>query len=103
MLNVYSGCCGRYFTIAMIPQVQVAATNIASYFANEVSKDEVVNEGIRDENNNKVEGMSNGKFMPLDEKITDQGLLYILKNYMWRMHVYLFIIELKSRWNSNAI
>ena len=81
------------FTIGMIPQVQVAATNIASYFANEVSKDEVVNEGIKDENNNKVEGMSNGKFMPLDEKITDQGLLYILKNYMWQMHVYLFIIE----------
>ncbi|UOB76569.1 DUF4179 domain-containing protein [Bacillus sp. ZJS3] len=62
------------FTIAMIPQVQVAATNIASYFANEVSNDEVVNEGIRDDNNNKVEGMSNGKFMPLDEKITDQGI-----------------------------
>ena len=78
----------------MIPQVQVAATNIASYFANEVSKDEVVNEGIKDENNNKVEGMSNGKFMPLDEKITDRGdYCTFKKNYMWQMHVYLFIIE----------
>ncbi|MBE7103545.1 DUF4179 domain-containing protein [Bacillus cereus] len=62
------------FTTAMIPQVQVAATNIASYFANEVSNDKVINEGIRDENGKKQEGMLNGQFIPIDEKITEQGI-----------------------------
>ncbi|MBY5232570.1 membrane protein, partial [Bacillus paranthracis] len=62
------------FTIAMIPQVQVAATNIASYFANEVLNDTVVNEGSKDENGVQQEGMLNGQFIPIDEKITDQGI-----------------------------
>ncbi|HDR4424307.1 TPA: DUF4179 domain-containing protein [Bacillus cereus] len=62
------------FTIAMIPQVQVAATNIASYFANEVLNDAVVNEGSKDENGVQQEGMLNGQFIPIDEKITDQGI-----------------------------
>lgn len=62
------------FTIAMIPQVQVAATNIASYFANEVLNDTVVNKGSKDENGVQQEGMLNGQFIPIDEKITDQGI-----------------------------
>ena len=62
------------FTIAMIPQVQVAATNIASYFANEVLNDTVVNKESKDENGVQQEGMLNGQFIPIDEKITDQGI-----------------------------
>ncbi|PGL28160.1 hypothetical protein CN941_29600 [Bacillus cereus] len=62
------------FATAMIPQVQVAATNIASYFANEVSNDNVVNEGMTDENGVKQEGMLNGQYIPIDEKITDQDI-----------------------------
>jgi hypothetical protein len=59
---------------AMIPQVQVAATNIASYFSNEVSNDKVVNEGIQDENGVTQDMMKNGQYIPIDEKITDQGI-----------------------------
>ncbi|HDR4909512.1 TPA: DUF4179 domain-containing protein [Bacillus cereus] len=62
------------FTTAMIPQVQVAATNVASYFSNEVSNDKVVNEGSRDENGITQDRMKNGQFIPIDEKITDQGV-----------------------------
>ncbi|WP_242239576.1 DUF4179 domain-containing protein [Bacillus cereus group sp. BfR-BA-01309] len=62
------------FTTAMIPQVQVAATNIASYFVNEVLNDAVVNEGSKDENGVQQEGMLKGQFIPIDEKITDQGI-----------------------------
>ncbi|MES5894031.1 DUF4179 domain-containing protein [Bacillus cereus group sp. RP43] len=62
------------FATAMIPQVQVAATNIASYLANEVSNDNVVNEGMTDENGVKQEGMLNGQYIPIDEKITDQDI-----------------------------
>ncbi|MGG0301588.1 DUF4179 domain-containing protein [Bacillus albus] len=61
-------------TISMIPQVQVAATNIASYFANEVLNDTVVNEGSKDENGVQQEGMLGGQFIPIDEKITDQEI-----------------------------
>lgn len=62
------------FTTAMIPQVQVAATNVASYFSNEVSNDKVVNEGSRDENGITQDRMKNGQFIPIDEKIIDQGV-----------------------------
>lgn len=62
------------FTTAMIPQVQVAATNVVSYFSNEVTNDKVVNEGITDENGVTQDMMKNGQFIPLDEKITDQGV-----------------------------
>ncbi|MGE6504034.1 DUF4179 domain-containing protein [Bacillus wiedmannii] len=62
------------FTTAMIPQVQVAATNVASYFSNEVSNDKVVNEGMKDENGVTQDMMKNGQYIPIDEKITDQGL-----------------------------
>ncbi|PGZ12564.1 MULTISPECIES: DUF4179 domain-containing protein [Bacillus cereus group] len=67
------------FTTAMIPQVQVAATNVASYFSNEVANDKVVNEGIKDENSVTQDMMKNGQFIPLDEKITDQGVTIHLK------------------------
>ncbi|CAM4293947.1 membrane protein [Bacillus manliponensis] len=62
------------FATAMIPQVQVAATNLASYFMNEVANDKVVNEGITDENGVTLDMTKNGHFLPLDEKITDQGI-----------------------------
>ncbi|OUA88668.1 DUF4179 domain-containing protein [Bacillus thuringiensis] len=62
------------FTTAMIPQVRVAATNVASYFSNEVSNDEVVNEGMQDENGVTQDMMKNGQYIPIDEKITDQGV-----------------------------
>ncbi|HDR7992787.1 TPA: DUF4179 domain-containing protein [Bacillus cereus] len=62
------------FTTAMIPQVQVAATNVASYFSNEISNDKVVNEGMKDENGVTQDMMKNGHYIPIDEKITDQGL-----------------------------
>ncbi|MRC29461.1 DUF4179 domain-containing protein [Bacillus cereus] len=62
------------FTTAMIPQVQVAATNVASYFSNEVSNDKVINEGSRDENGITQDRMKNGQFIPIDEKITNQGV-----------------------------
>ncbi|KEK24893.1 DUF4179 domain-containing protein [Bacillus gaemokensis] len=61
-------------TTAMIPQVQVAATNVASYFSNEVANDKVVNEGIKDENGVTQDMMKNGQFLPIDEKITDQEI-----------------------------
>ncbi|ADE72363.1 MULTISPECIES: DUF4179 domain-containing protein [Priestia] len=62
------------FTTAMIPQVQVAATNVASYFSNEISNDKVVNEGIHDENGVTQDMMKDGQFIPIDKKITDQGV-----------------------------
>ncbi|MEC2479253.1 DUF4179 domain-containing protein, partial [Bacillus cereus] len=62
------------FTTAMIPQVQVAATNVASYFSNAITNDKVVNEGIQDENGVTQDTMKNGKYIPIDEKITDQGI-----------------------------
>ncbi|MDA2385729.1 DUF4179 domain-containing protein [Bacillus cereus] len=62
------------FTIAMIPQVQVAATNVASYFSDAVTNDKVVNEGGTDKNGVTIDGMKNGKYIPIDEKITDQGI-----------------------------
>ncbi|MGN4561966.1 DUF4179 domain-containing protein [Bacillus cereus group sp. MYBK5-2] len=62
------------FTTAMIPQVQVAATNVASYFSNEVSNDKVVNEGMKDENGVTQDMMKNSQYIPIDEKITDQGV-----------------------------
>ncbi|WP_068791760.1 DUF4179 domain-containing protein [Brevibacillus laterosporus] len=62
------------FTIAMIPQVRVVATNVASYFSNEILNDKVVNEGIQDENGVTQDMMKNGQFIPIDEKITDQGV-----------------------------
>ncbi|AWC34748.1 MULTISPECIES: DUF4179 domain-containing protein [Bacillus cereus group] len=62
------------FTTAMIPQIQVAATNVASYFSDAVTNDKVVNEGIKDENGVTQDMMKNGKYIPMDEKITDQGI-----------------------------
>ncbi|HDR6267441.1 TPA: DUF4179 domain-containing protein [Bacillus cereus] len=67
------------FTTAMIPQVQVAATNVASYFSDAITNDKVVNEGIRDENGVVQDMMKNGKYIPIDEKITDQGITVHLK------------------------
>ncbi|PQZ56680.1 hypothetical protein CQZ94_12040 [Bacillus sp. MYb209] len=58
------------FTTAMVPQVRVAATNVASYFSNAISNDTIIYEG-RD--------VENGQFIPLDEKITDQGVTVNLK------------------------
>lgn len=66
-------------TTAMIPQVQAVASQIASYFSNEVLDDTVVNEGIRDENGVQQEGMTNGEFIPINEKITDQGITVHVK------------------------
>ena len=63
----------------MIPQVQVAATNVASYFSNAITNDKVVNEGIKDENGITQDMMKNGKYIPIDEKITDQGITVHLK------------------------
>lgn len=62
------------FTTAMIPQVQVAATNAASYFSNEIINDKVVNEGIRDKNGVTQDMMKNGQYISIDEKITDQDI-----------------------------
>ncbi|MEC5239579.1 DUF4179 domain-containing protein [Bacillus sp. FSL R9-9530] len=62
------------FTTAMIPQVQVAATNVASYFSDAITNDKVVNEGIQDENGVTQDMMKNGEYIPIDEKITDQGI-----------------------------
>ncbi|HHP5604576.1 TPA: DUF4179 domain-containing protein [Bacillus paranthracis] len=62
------------FTTAMIPQVQVAAKNIASYFSDAVTNDKVVNEGIQNKNGVTQDTMKNGKYIPIDEKITDQGI-----------------------------
>ncbi|CUB51154.1 hypothetical protein BN2127_JRS10_00671 [Bacillus subtilis] len=67
------------FTTAMIPQVQVAATNVASYFSDAITNDKVVNEGITDENGVTQDMMNNGKYIPIDEKITDQGITVHLK------------------------
>ncbi|MDA1772369.1 DUF4179 domain-containing protein [Bacillus cereus] len=67
------------FTTAMIPQVQVAATNVASYFSDAITNDKVVNEGIRDENGVVQDMMKNRKYIPIDEKITDQGITVHLK------------------------
>ncbi len=67
------------FTTAMIPQVQVAATNVASYFSDAITNDKVVNEGIGDENGVIQDMMKNGKYIPIDEKITDQGITVHLK------------------------
>ncbi|MEB9032789.1 DUF4179 domain-containing protein, partial [Bacillus cereus] len=66
-------------TTAMIPQVQVAATNVASYFSDAITNDKVVNEGIQDENGVTQDTMKNGKYIPIDEKITDQGITVHLK------------------------
>ncbi|MEB4816014.1 DUF4179 domain-containing protein [Bacillus thuringiensis] len=70
---------GALFTTAMIPQVQVTATNVASYFSDAVTNDKVVNEGIQDENGVTQDMMKNGKYIPIDEKITDQGITVHLK------------------------
>ncbi|WP_336974012.1 DUF4179 domain-containing protein [Bacillus thuringiensis] len=67
------------FATAMIPQVQVAATNVASYFSDAITNDKVVNEGITDENGVTQDMMKNGKYIPIDEKITDQGITVHLK------------------------
>ncbi|MGA4467122.1 DUF4179 domain-containing protein [Bacillus bombysepticus] len=67
------------FTTAMIPQVQVAATNVASYFSDAVTNDNVVNEGIQDKNGVTQDMMKNGQYIPIDEKITDQGITVHLK------------------------
>ncbi|MGQ7876836.1 DUF4179 domain-containing protein [Bacillus sp. 1A] len=69
------------FTTAMIPQVQVAATNVALYFSNEVSNDKVVNEGMKDENGVTQDMMKNGQYIPIDEKITDQGVTVHFKEF----------------------
>ncbi|QDX93160.1 DUF4179 domain-containing protein [Brevibacillus laterosporus] len=61
------------FTTAMIPQVQAAAANIASYFSNVVLNDTVVNEGMV-ENDVTQDMTKNGQFTPISEKITDQGI-----------------------------
>ncbi|RFB58537.1 DUF4179 domain-containing protein [Bacillus sp. dmp5] len=58
------------FTTAMIPQVRVAATDVASYFSNAISNDRIIEEG-RD--------VTKGQFIPIDEKITDQGVTVHLK------------------------
>ncbi|WP_439874519.1 zf-HC2 domain-containing protein [Bacillus mycoides] len=58
------------FSTAMIPQVRVAATDVASYFSNAISNDTIIDEG-RD--------VTKGQFIPLDEKITDQGVTVYLK------------------------
>ena len=62
------------FTTAMIPQVQVVATNAASYFSNEIRNDKVVNERIRNEDGTTQDMRKKGKYIPIDEKITDQGI-----------------------------
>lgn len=67
------------FTTAMIPEVQVAATNVASYFSIAVKNDEVVNEGTYDRNGVKQDMMKNGQFISIDEKITAQGITVHLK------------------------
>ncbi|MCC2381033.1 DUF4179 domain-containing protein [Bacillus wiedmannii] len=69
------------FTTAMIPQVQVVATNVASYFSNAITNDKVVNEGITDENGVTQDMMKNGKYIPIDEKITDQGVTVHFKEF----------------------
>lgn len=62
------------FATAMIPQVRVTATDAASYFSNATSNDMIINEG-RD--------VKNGQFIPIDEKITDQGVpLHLKELYM---------------------
>ncbi|MFJ8218871.1 DUF4179 domain-containing protein [Bacillus cereus] len=77
---IYTAVAGAaLFTAAMIPQVQVAATNVASYFSDAITNDKVVNEGIRDENGVVQDMMKNGKYIPIDEKITDQGITVHLK------------------------
>ncbi|MFK4327259.1 hypothetical protein ABH965_003931 [Bacillus sp. RC97] len=58
------------FATAMIPQVRVAATDVASYFSNAISNDTIIDEG-RD--------VTKGQFIPIDEKITDQGVTVHLK------------------------
>ncbi len=58
------------FATAMIPQVRVAATDVASYFSNAISNDRIIEEG-RD--------VTKGQFIPIDEKITDQGVTVHLK------------------------
>ncbi|MEJ9255913.1 DUF4179 domain-containing protein, partial [Bacillus wiedmannii] len=58
---------------------QVAATNVASYFSDAITNDKVVNEGITDENGVTQDMMKNGKYIPIDEKITDQGITVHLK------------------------
>lgn len=77
---IYTAVAGAaLFTTAMIPQVQVAATNVASYFSDAVANDDVVNEGITDENGVIQDMMKNGKYIHMDEKITDQGITVHLK------------------------
>ncbi|MCI4060098.1 hypothetical protein MMK25_30425, partial [Bacillus cereus] len=67
------------FTTAMIPQVQVEATIVASYFSDAIKNDKVVNEGIKDENGITQDMMKNGKYIPIDENITDHGITVHLK------------------------
>ena len=96
MFHLYSSSCSCTFTTAMIPQVQVAATNVASYFSDAITNDKVVNEGIKDENGITQDMMKNGKYIPIDEKLQIKVLLYISKNYLSQIHVYQFIIEWKK-------
>ncbi|WP_142341007.1 DUF4179 domain-containing protein, partial [Bacillus thuringiensis] len=44
-----------------------------------ITNDKVVNEGIGDENGVIQDMMKNGKYIPIDEKITDQGITVHLK------------------------
>lgn len=60
------------FATTMIPQVQVAAMDVASYFANAISSGKVVNEGIKDENGVTQNMVKNGQSIPIDDKITNQ-------------------------------
>ncbi|MED0970802.1 DUF4179 domain-containing protein [Bacillus paramycoides] len=71
---IYTAVAAALFTTAMIPQVQVAATNVASYFSDAITNDKVVNEGIQDKNGVTQDMMKNGQYIPIDEKITDQGI-----------------------------
>ncbi|TKI34720.1 DUF4179 domain-containing protein, partial [Bacillus mycoides] len=48
--------------------------NVASYFSDAITNDKVVNEGIQDENGVTQDMMKNGQYIPIDEKITDQGI-----------------------------
>ncbi|MGG0759835.1 DUF4179 domain-containing protein [Bacillus paramycoides] len=71
---IYTAVAAALFTTAMIPQVQVVATNVASYFSDAITNDKVVNEGIQDKNGVTQDMMKNGQYIPIDEKITDQGI-----------------------------
>ncbi|QOS97801.1 DUF4179 domain-containing protein [Brevibacterium sp. JNUCC-42] len=71
---IFTAVAAALFTTAMIPQVQATAANVSSYFSKAVLNDTVVNEGIKDENGVTQDMTKNGEFMPISEKITDQGI-----------------------------